>query len=249
MKFDEIKALIKTAIESCTELDGCSVTDAYPPIKAGSPVKKTICAIGLDSAKQGSIMNENVKTELEGSVCAFVDIYTPVSLGGDYSSKCALELSKHLGSIPNKHRIEATVQGTAFINTCYAFKIRVEVTVSEVFDESPGSETVKKFPLRINSVDYICRSVSIKNKSSMEPIECYGESSPTGYIMNQRTVTAEIKRQIDDDGQNLVGLSYPFIIEYSGLDGYTIEECAITKYELSDNSTEIVTITGREVLM
>ncbi|MGN0498531.1 MAG: hypothetical protein ACI4F6_05685 [Acutalibacteraceae bacterium] len=245
LTFDDVKSLIRNAIENCEALGLCRITDAYPPIQSDSPVKRNICAIGLLSAEMGSCSGLDIVRNTENTVTAYADIYTPVSKGGQYSTDCALELCGALEPLNGGFSVKANVGECIFLSSCYAYKTRVVIAVSQSFTGVYDSEIDGVFTLFFNDESYMCRDAKFELSQELTPIECYGECYPVGFARNGRTFTVKIRRYIFDDDKSLWNLSYPFTVNDMLANGLYLSDCAVIDYQLDRHMQEIVTIMGR----
>lgn len=245
IKLDDIKRLIAKAIEKCPSLVGCRITDAYPPKYADSPVKRSICAVGLLQAQRVGKTGLGAVSETENSVTAFADIYTPVARGGQYSSDCALEMCNALGYPYNSGTVTASADKCEYLSSCCAYRTRVKITASRRNDGYCNGEIDGAFNLFFDDSPYVCRRVSFELSPALIPVECYGEVCPTAYADGGRKCTVRVVRCIGDDGRTLRSLSYPFTLSDLTENGFTLSDCAVVNYECDENMQETVTIYGR----
>lgn len=247
MNYEDIKKLIKTAASKCSELQGARITDAYPPQSADSPVKQNICAIGLLAAEKNSKKTNVIQMDINFSISAFADIYTPVSKGGDYACACAFALCSAIGNISGTYEVKAEVQGTTFVNTCYAFKSRIVLTLNETSSYQCNDGIENSFYIFINDSPYICRTIAFRNSCVLDCVECYGESYPTDFIKTENRVTVTIQRCPSDDGKTLRNIKPPFRIDFLSDYGISLTDCAVLEYKLDEScERETLTIIGKE---
>ncbi|MCQ4021530.1 MULTISPECIES: hypothetical protein [unclassified Ruminococcus] len=245
LKYEDVKILISKAITRCTKLEQCRITDAFPPSQSDNPVKRCICAIGLLSAGKDSRSINGVTVDTENTISAFVDIYTPVSKGGQFSSDCALELCAALEGFKDEYKVKVVVGDISYLSGCYAYKTRLKVTVSQSFENLYNDDTDSIFKLNFDGLPYVCRSVRFELSPMNTPIECYGECCPVNFVQDSKLCIARVKRNISDDGASLRHLKYPFVISGMSDEGLYLVDCAVVSYELDENLQEIVTISGR----
>lgn len=246
LKYSDIKKLIESAIKKCPQFSQCRITEAYPTAQSDSPVKRTVCAVGLLSAEKASHSAIDIIRDTENTITAFADIYTPVSKGGQLSSDCALALCDALGNLSGKYSIKAFAGDVAFLSNCHAYKTRVKVTVSQSFDDTYIRDIDVAFNLFFDDSPYVCRSTSVEISPTLSsPIECYGEGCPVGFVNNSRKCILKVKRYIPDDYKSLKNLQYPFTVDDMLKNGIYLTDCAVTNYVLDRNMQEIVTISGR----
>lgn len=240
MNYNLITSLVKNAISGCQELNNARIVNAYPPQRADSPVKRTICSVGVLSA-------QNKNTASGGSeATVYVDIYTPSASGGDFSASCALSLCNMPIESSGKYSISSAFKGTSFFNNCCAYVSRVEISFCDVKENISEDKPENSFNIFIDNSAYICRKISIKNQNTLSAVECYGENHPADFIQNSRLVTVTVNRCPADDGKSLCHLSYPFKMDFSADYCPALNDCAVTKYEIDESlNREIVTIVGR----
>lgn len=247
MNYNLITSLVKNAISGCHELNNARIVNSYPPQRADSPVKRTICSVGVLSAQNKNTASGGVIKEGGGSeATVYVDIYTPSASGGDFSASCALSLCNMPIDSAGKYNIISTFKGTSFFNNCCAYVSRVEITFCDIMENTSEDKPENLFNIFIDNSAYICRKILIKNQNTLSAVECYGENYPTDFIQTSKLVTVTVNRCPADDGKSLYHLSYPFKMDFSADYCPALNDCAVTKYELDESlNREIVTIVGR----
>lgn len=247
LDYESAKTLIKSAILNCNELKNSHIIDAFPSQNADSPVKKNICAIGLLSIKNEHSTLDNTNGENIQAITVFVDIYTPILKGGDYSSSCAIDLCSQIDTNSEKYKVSSIIDGVVFVGTCRAFKSRIKVVFTKkTYKSTSEGDSSNAFYISIDSSPFACRKIQLKNQSALNPIECYGESYPTDFICDEKCVTLTVNRYPGDDGKVLGNVNQPFNIDFSNNYHPALSKCVITKYEFDEAlEREILTIVGR----